>query len=266
MTNMTPKFIVIIPARYASTRFPAKALADMDGKPMVVRVAESAMKSGADKVIVATDDARIGDALSEHQIDYVMTRSDHPTGTDRLAEVVDILGLTDDQIVVNVQGDEPLIAPELIHAVAEELAQKTECSLSTAAYPMTSAASVFNPNAVKVTLDSQNRALYFSRAPIPWARDHYAQQQNTPIEDKSLPEKAIILHHIGIYAYRAGFLKSYPQLEQCMIEEIESLEQLRALWHGYKIAVHVTHSHPRPGVDRPEDLDIVMAYWRQRNT
>ena len=263
---MSLDFIVIIPARYASTRFPAKSLADIAGKPMIVRVAEAAKQSAASQVIVATDDQRIADVLSLHQIDYAMTSQDHSTGTDRLAEVVDILDLDDEKIVVNVQGDEPLIAPGLINAVADELSKKPECSLSTAAYRMTSWESLFNPNVVKVVLDRESRALYFSRAAIPWARDHYTQEQDIPISCKDLPKDAIILHHIGIYGYRAGFLKKYPKLEQSMLEKIEFLEQLRALWHGYKIAVYVTDSKPNPGVDQPEDLEQVIACWQQQNT
>ena len=258
-------FIAIIPARYASTRFPAKPLVDIAGKPMVVRVAELAAQSGAQQVVVAIDDQRIADVLMAHRVDYLMTSTEHLTGTDRLAQVVDLMNLHDDQIVVNVQGDEPLLDPALIRSVADELLLKPDCAMATAAYRITCAESVFNPNVVKVVLDANRCALYFSRAPIPWARDLYAREHHVPIDQKSLPAGPAMLHHIGIYAYRAGFLRQYPKLEPAQIEQLESLEQLRALWHGYKIAVCVTDNQPAPGVDHPQDLETVLALWQQKN-
>ena len=262
---MAIDFLAIIPARYASTRYPAKPLIDIAGKPMVVRVAELASEGGASQVIVAIDDQQVADALMRHQIDYVMTNPDHPSGTDRLAEVVTALNLADEQIIVNVQGDEPLIKPALISAVAHQLAEKPECDMATAAYQITLAESLFNPNIVKTVLDKEGCALYFSRAPIPWARDHFSAENEKCIKDKTLPENTTLLHHIGIYAYRAGFLKQYPTLEQAPIEQLESLEQLRALWHGHKIAVHITDHQPAPGVDHPDDLPTVLSLWQARN-
>ena len=241
------KFTVVIPARYASSRFPGKPLADIGGKPMVVHVAERAAKSGAIQVIVATDDARIATAVDDHGYQVVMTRDDHESGTDRIAEVAAKLRLGAKDIVVNVQGDEPLMDPALVIAVADLLAQSTAASMSTAAHPIEDPAEFLNPNVVKVVLDADHRALYFSRAPIPWWRDGLGQEPGAMPNPKPL-------RHIGIYGYRVGFLRKFPTLSQAPLERIEALEQLRALWHGHSIAVHITPHPPGPGVDTPADL------------
>ena len=263
---MKAEFTVIIPSRYGSTRFPGKPLADIEGRPMVVRVAERARAAGATRVCVATDDARIAEVVSRYDFQAIMTRPDHETGTDRLAEVVDVLQLAEDDIVVNVQGDEPLIEPALIRAVAELLRARPDCAVATAAYRIQDAAAFWNPSIVKVVVDAQHRALYFSRAPIPWARTHFAAEADRPPAQKTLPEGGVGLHHIGIYAYRVGFLRRYPELPQTDIERLESLEQLRALWHGYPIAVFETDCPPAPGVDHPEDLETVLTLWRKRQS
>lgn len=242
-------FTVLIPARLASTRLPNKPLADIAGVPMVVRVAQQALRSGAQRVVVAGDHFEIVAACQAHGIEAVLTRTDHPSGSDRLAEACDLLGLTDDSIVVNVQGDEPLMAPELITDVAQLLIRRPQAAMSTAAHAIDSVTDFHNPNVVKVVLDAQHMALYFSRAPIAWPRD-------TP---DALPSPAP-LRHIGIYAYRVSFLRLFPKLAQAPLERTESLEQLRALWHGHRIAVHITQHAPGPGVDTPEDLERVRRY------
>lgn len=247
-------FIVIIPARYASTRLPGKPLADMGGRPMVVRVAERALESGAGAVWVAADDERIIAAARAHGYQAMMTAAGHASGTDRLAEVVDKLALDDDAIVVNVQGDEPLIAPALIHAVARDLQLHPEAVMATLCHAIHDTATFTNPNVVKVVTDAAGYALYFSRAPIPWPRDAFAAGQ-------SLPEGLPVFRHIGLYAYRAGFLKQYAGLMPAPIERFESLEQLRVLWHGYKISVAVSEQAALPGVDTPEDLEIVRQHY-----
>lgn len=246
-------FIVIIPARLASTRLPGKPLADIGGKPMVVRVAEQAMKSGAAHIVVATDHADILAACAKHGVAAKMTRDDHPSGTDRIAEVAAAMNLSADTVVVNVQGDEPLIDPALITATARLIA--TDVPMATAAHPLDKAAEVFDPNVVKVVLDKNDRALYFSRAVIPWHRDGFAQSRET------LPAGYQPLRHIGLYAYRNDFLQAYPKLDKSPLENIESLEQLRVLWHGYKIAVHVTQDAPAGGVDTPHDLERVRRHF-----
>jgi 3-deoxy-manno-octulosonate cytidylyltransferase (CMP-KDO synthetase) len=248
-------FTVLIPARLASTRLPDKPLADIAGLPMVVRVAQRAEQSSAAQVVVAADSERIADACSRHGVRVVLTRPDHPSGSDRLAEACEHLGLAGDDVVVNVQGDEPLIAPALIDAMAQLLAERREASMSTAAHPITSVAEFTNPNVVKVVLQADGLALYFSRAPIPWWRDGFAQGL------QALPDPAP-LRHIGIYGYRAGFLRAFPRMPQAPMESCEALEQLRALWHGYRIAVHVTTAPTGVGVDTPEDLERVRALWR----
>lgn len=252
-------FTVLIPARLASTRLPDKPLADIGGVPMVVRVAQRALASGASRVIVAADDARIVDACTRHGIDALLTRADHPSGSDRLAEACSQLALPDDAIVVNVQGDEPLIDPALIDAVADELAAQPEAAMSTAAHPIDSAADFGNPNVVKVVLDARGHALYFSRAPVPWWRDGHA-----PNGGLAVPTSPAPLRHIGIYGYRAGFIRAFPTLPPAPIEATEALEQLRALWHGFRIAVHVSEHSPGPGVDTPEDLVRVRAMFAGR--
>ena len=246
-------FIVIIPARLASTRLPNKPLADLAGKPMVVRVAERAAQSDALRVIVATDDERIRAACAAHGIEVAMTRSDHPSGTDRIAEVAQVLALSDDAVIVNVQGDEPLIDPALISATANLIS--VHQPMATAAHAITDSAELFNPNVVKVVLDQRSRALYFSRAVVPWSRDGFAASRT------EMPQDYTPLRHIGLYAYRADFLQKYPTLAESPLEKIEALEQLRVLWHGYPIAVHVAHHAPAAGVDTPEDLARVRRHF-----
>ena len=253
--SRTGAFLVVIPARYASSRLHGKPLADIAGKPMVVHVAERARASGAKAVWVATDSQNVFDAVSHHGHQAVMTRPDHATGTDRIAEVAQLLGLADNEIVVNVQGDEPLIAPELIRAVALSLTEHGEASVATACHPIADAESLQNPNVVKVVLDRSGHALYFSRAPIPYARDSFA------INQSALPPGLPSYRHIGIYAYRAGFLQIYGRLEPAAIERFEALEQLRALWHGHRIAVAVTAHAPEAGVDTDEDLARVRRIF-----
>jgi 3-deoxy-manno-octulosonate cytidylyltransferase (CMP-KDO synthetase) len=246
-------FIAIVPARRASTRLPDKPLADIAGKPMVVRVADRARESGARRVIVATDDDGIAAAVRAHGHEVAMTSAAHASGTDRIAEVSAALvrdGSIDAQtIVVNVQGDEPLIDPALIAEVAATLAAANDCAIATACHPITSDEDLANPNVVKVVTDANGRALYFSRAPIPWRRDR-AAAASAPVD---------AMRHIGLYAYRARFLAAFTALAPSPIEAIEALEQLRALWHGHAIAVFVTHSTPAAGVDTPEDLARVRA-------
>jgi len=241
-------FVVIIPARKASTRLPGKMLADLAGIPMVVRVAQRAAESDASEVLIATDDAQIAQVVQSFGFRAVMTRSDHPSGTDRLAETVEHLDLDRDAIVVNVQGDEPLIDPDLINQVAALLAKHPAAAMATCAAPIVEAAQFFNPNIVKVVCDKTGHALYFSRAPIPWDRDALAGGS------QALSPATPALHHIGLYAYHVHFLKSFPSLSRGILENIESLEQLRALEHGYSIAVHLTDAHPGAGVDTEADL------------
>jgi 3-deoxy-manno-octulosonate cytidylyltransferase (CMP-KDO synthetase) len=262
-------FTVVVPARFASTRLPGKALADIAGKPMVVRVAERARESGAREVCVATDHADIVRAVERHGFRAIVTRADHPTGTDRVAEAAELLGIGDEGIVVNVQGDEPLIEPGLIRAVAALLADAPEAAMATACHPIRDAAEFFNPNVVKVVLDAAGLARYFSRAPVPYARDAFARSLD-PSRDKAaasmtfLPEGLPCYRHIGIYAYRMEFLRAYPKLAQSPLEQFEALEQLRALWHGYAIAVAVRPDSPPPGVDTPEDLQRVRAVFDRK--
>lgn len=246
-------FKVVIPARYASTRLPAKPLLDLGGKPMVVRVAERAHLSGAEEIWVATDHPEVRAAAEAHEVAALMTRSDHQTGTDRLAEVVEQRGWPDDTIIVNVQGDEPLIDPQLIRQCADLLRAADDCVAATAAHPITTLGDYLDPNIVKVVLDARQRALYFSRAPIPWRRDGAPQ---------ALPQQPPALRHVGLYAYRAGFLRGFPRLPPAGVEQVEALEQLRVLWHGERIAVHVSQAAPGIGVDTPQDLERVRALFR----
>jgi 3-deoxy-manno-octulosonate cytidylyltransferase (CMP-KDO synthetase) len=248
-------FCVLIPARLASTRLPDKPLADIGGRPMVVRVADRARESGAARVVVATDSARVAQACTAYAVEVVMTRADHPSGSDRLAQACEELGIDGDDVVVNVQGDEPLIEPLLIDAVAQLLDERREAEMSTAAHAIDQLDEFLNPNVVKVVLDAAGLALYFSRAPIPWSRDAFARGVT------SLPVAPPPLRHIGIYGYRAGFLRAFPRLPQAPVEGCEALEQLRALWHGHRIAVHVTALAPGPGVDTPEDLQRVRKLF-----
>lgn len=244
-------FVVLIPARLASSRLPNKPLADIAGLPMVVRVARQAQLSGARLCVVAADDLRIVEACETHGVKAILTRNDHPSGSDRLAEACALLSLADDEVVVNVQGDEPLIDPDLINAVAAQLKARPDCVMSTAAHAIDQLADLLNPNVVKVVLDRRQTALYFSRAPIPWWRDGISAD-GAP----SLPSPAP-LRHVGLYAYRVGFLKRFPSLEPAPLETTESLEQLRVLWHGERIAVHLSAVAPGAGVDTPQDLDKV---------
>lgn len=247
---MAAPFKVVIPARYASTRLPAKPLLDLGGKPMVVRVAERALLSGAEEVCIATDHPEVLAAAEAHGCAVLMTRSDHPTGTDRLAEVLALRGWADDTIVVNVQGDEPLIEPEIIARTAEQLAL-SGADIATVAHPIQDAADFFNPNVVKLVRRADGDAVYFSRAPIPYARDHFASQGG----GTSLPPDFPAYRHVGLYAYRAAFLKAYAGLAIAPTERFEALEQLRALWHGYRISVALVDAAPAPGVDTPEDAE-----------
>ena len=255
LNSQAPEFYVVIPARYASTRLPGKPLLDIAGKPMVVWVAERAKNSGAKQIVVATDDRRILDAVEQHGHQVLMTRADHVSGTDRIAEVALAQQWPDDAIIVNVQGDEPLIEASLIVEVANTLSNHPESVMATACHAIHSKADFLNPNIVKVVLDAQSNALYFSRAPIPYPRDAFAANLDLP---KSMP----IYRHIGIYAYRAKFLKQYASLQPSVLEQIESLEQLRVLHHGYKISVSISKNVPAAGVDTQEDLDYVRSIMR----
>jgi 3-deoxy-manno-octulosonate cytidylyltransferase (CMP-KDO synthetase) len=239
-------FTVVIPARLASSRLERKALADLGGKPMVVRVAERVALSKAKQILVATDALEIESVCQAAGLNVLMTRADHPSGTDRIAEVASRLGLDDEALIVNVQGDEPLIPAELINQVAHTLAANSECVMSTAAVAIQNAEEIANPNAVKVVLNQRHEALYFSRAAVP-----YDRTQSSPT----------YYRHIGIYAYRVAFLKKYAQLTSSPLEVAESLEQLRVLWHGYRIAVHLASVLPPAGVDTPEDLARVRALF-----
>ncbi len=246
------RFTVLIPARLASTRLPNKPLADLGGAPMVVRVAQRAQLSQAENVVVATDSQEVIAQCARFNVRAVMTATTHASGSDRLAEACSLLGLADDAVVVNVQGDEPLIDVALMDAVAQLLANRHDCAMSTAAHAIESVADYLNPNIVKVVLDARQTALYFSRAPIPAARDNPQQH---------LPQLVKPLRHVGIYGYRAGFLKAFPALTPAPLEQLECLEQLRVLWHGHKIAVHITQQSPGMGVDTPDDLRAVQKIF-----
>ena len=246
-------FTVLIPARLASTRLPNKPLADIGGKPMIVRVAERAERSGAAQVVVAADAPEILAACAAHGVRAIPTRADHASGSDRLAEACATLGLDGADVVVNVQGDEPLIDPGLIDAVAGLLSNQSLAPMGTAAHAMESVEDFVNPNVVKLLTDAQGLALTFSRAPLPWWRDGFAGGIT------ALPAQPAPLRHIGIYSYRAAFLRAFARLAPAPLEQCEALEQLRALWHGHRIAVHVTAQPPGPGVDTPEDLARVRA-------
>ena len=239
----------MIPARYASTRLPGKPLLDIAGRPMVIRVAEQAAKSGASEIVIATDFEKISHVATQHDIKAVMTRIDHASGTDRIAEVAQKLNWADDDIVVNVQGDEPLIEPALITEVAQHLINSKDAVMATACHAIHDEAALLNPNIVKVVIDANGNALYFSRAPIPYPRDDVYKNNIQAYR------------HIGIYAYRVGFLKQYAELASTELEKIESLEQLRVLHHGYKIGVTITKHAPASGVDTQEDLDYVRRLF-----
>jgi 3-deoxy-manno-octulosonate cytidylyltransferase (CMP-KDO synthetase) len=251
-------FTVLIPARLTSTRLPAKPLADIGGLPMIVRVAQRAAASSARRVVVAADHASIVQVCGQHGVEGIVTREDHASGSDRLAQACEILGLDGQDAVVNVQGDEPMMDPALIDAVAALLDTRPQASMSTAAHAIDNVADLSNPNVVKVVLDAQGMAMYFSRATIPWWRDAFASGI------RELPAMPL-LRHVGIYGYRAGFLRRFARMPHAPIEAMEALEQLRALWHGHRIAVHVTETAPGIGVDTPEDLDRVRALFRSAN-
>lgn len=246
-------FTVVIPARHDSLRLPGKPLVEIGGKPMIQHVYERAQASGAAEVVIATDDQRIKDAVRAFGGNVMMTSADHRSGTERLAEVVDLLALADDEVVVNVQGDEPQIPPVIIRQVAENLSSQRQAAMATLAVPMDSIEEVFNPNAVKVVLDDNGYALYFSRAPIPYDRDQFMANEHSAVLAEGY------LRHIGIYAYRAGFIHRYAQWPASPLEQLESLEQLRVLWHGERIHVAQAIAEPPAGVDTPEDLERVRA-------
>lgn len=248
-------FKVVIPARYSSTRLPAKPLLDIGGVPMVVRVAQQAAKSGAEQIVVATDHAEILQTVKSYGFEAIMTRPDHVSGTDRIAEVAWMLNWTHDTIVVNVQGDEPLIEHSLISEVAANLTANVEAVMSSACHAIYDKAAFTNPNVVKVVLDANCHALYFSRAPIPYPRDAL-------MADLPLSNNMGIYRHIGIYGYRVSFLKNYANLKTPIIEKMESLEQLRVLYHGYKISMFITEDAPASGVDTQADLDFVRNLFR----
>jgi 3-deoxy-manno-octulosonate cytidylyltransferase (CMP-KDO synthetase) len=247
-------FRVVIPARYASSRLPGKPLADIGGRPMVLHVLERALQAGVESVVVATDDTRVRQAVEAAGYQALMTSPDHQSGTERLVEVAETLGWSDDTLVVNVQGDEPLIDPALIREAARQLVLHDDAVMATLAHPIHDHADFVNPNVVKVVADQAGYALYFSRAPIPWPRDAFAMQQ-------AMPQDLAALRHIGLYAYRAGFLRTYASLAASPLERHEMLEQLRVLWHGYRISLGITPSAPAPGVDTPEDLERVRALF-----
>lgn len=251
-------FTALIPARLGSSRLPRKPLLDIGGKPMFVRTAEQAARSDATQVIIATDDQEIAQLAQEHGFEAALTRSDHPSGTDRLAEAAHQLGLAPDHIVVNVQGDEPLIDPALINQVAQLLERTPHAAMATCASALRDIGRMQDPNTVKVVCAADHTALYFSRAPIPWPRDAWADGP------AALPQGLPVLHHIGLYAYRCDFLQRFPQLEKGPLERFEALEQLRALENGYRIAVAHVSGHPAPGVDTLSDLQRVRELWANR--
>ena len=251
---MTP-FHAVIPARFGSTRLPGKPLLDIAGKPMVIRVYERAIQSGAASVVIATDDERIADAADHAGARWVMTSSQHPSGTDRLQEVAAHFGWGEGEIVVNVQGDEPLIPPQVINQVADNLAHHPEAAIATLAEPLHEVTQLANPNIVKLVRDHQNMALYFSRACIPWARDEFAQGLS------SLPVPELYMRHLGIYAYRVGFLHRYVGWKPSVLEQLEALEQLRALYYGARIHVDLAAANLPPGVDTAEDLERVRQFF-----
>ena len=250
------QFRVVIPARYASSRLPGKPLADIAGQPMVLRVLERALQAGAESVVVATDDIRVQQAVEAAGYQALMTSPDHQSGTERLVEVAETLGWPDGTLVVNVQGDEPLIDPELIREAARQLILHEDAVMATLAHPIHDHADFINPNVVKVVADEAGYAVYFSRAPIPWPRDAFTAQA-------AMPHELGALRHIGLYAYRAGFLRTYSSLAASPLERYEMLEQLRVIWHGHRISLGVTPIAPAPGVDTPEDLERVRRLFAQ---
>ncbi|CAG7856097.1 3-deoxy-manno-octulosonate cytidylyltransferase (CMP-KDO synthetase) [biofilm metagenome] len=254
---MTLRFKVVIPARYASTRLPGKPLLDIAGKPMIAHVCEKAQQAGAEEIVVATDDERIFNVVANLGIKAVMTRPDHQSGTERIAEVAELVGWASQDIIVNVQGDEPLIPPELIRELAETLSRQQRASIATLAAKIHDASEIFNPNAVKVVLNQDGNALYFSRAPIPWDRDGFAA--NT----KQVSGKIPYYRHIGMYCYTVDFLRRYCSWQPSVLETVESLEQLRILWYGEPIKVNIIAYAPPAGVDTQEDLARVAKFFSQ---
>lgn len=254
-------FHVVIPARYASSRLPGKPLADIGGRPMVLRVLDRALAAGADSVVVATDDVRVQQAVEAAGYQALMTSPRHQSGTERLVEVAETLGWDDDTLVVNVQGDEPLIDPALIRETARQLVLHDDAVVATLAHPIHDHADFINPNVVKVVADEAGYALYFSRAPIPWPRDAFADNGSESFGGRAMPRELGALRHIGLYAYRAGFLRTYAGLVASPLERHEMLEQLRVLWHGYRISLGVVPAAPAPGVDTPDDLARVRALF-----
>lgn len=245
---MTAAFKVVIPARYASSRLPGKPLLDMAGKPMIAHVCQRALEAEAEEVVVATDDRRIFEAVDKLGVKAVMTDPNHQSGTERIAEVAAVLGWGEDDIVVNLQGDEPLIPPDYIQKAAQALASQHQAGIATLAARIAEADEIFNPNAVKVVLDKHGYALYFSRAPIPWNRAAF------PDGGAALQGPSPYLRHIGMYAYTVGFLRRYCDWTASPLEGVEALEQLRILWHGEKIRVEIVDAAPEAGVDTPEDF------------
>lgn len=245
-------FSIVIPARYASTRLPGKPLLDIVGKPMIQHVYERAIESGAEQVIIATDDKRIQQAAEQFNAEVCMTSAKHRSGTERLAEVIDTCSIDDDHIVINLQGDEPLLPPKCLQQVAQALEDDKDASVATLCTHMKSVDEIFDPHAVKVVLDHRQHALYFTRAPVPWDREHFNNNPQLTAEQLSVYRR-----HIGLYAYRAGFVKEYIELPQTDLERIESLEQLRVMWHGFSIVVPMAEEVPGPGVDTAEDLENV---------
>lgn len=251
-------FNVVVPARYASTRLPAKPLADIGGKAMIRHVWERAVESGAASVVIATDDPRIEEVARRFGAAVCLTRTDHRSGTDRIAEVVDRLAWADDSIVVNLQGDEPTMPPALLRQVADDLTAHPGAAMATLGVPLTARDQLFDPNVVKVVADREGWALYFSRAPIPWHRDSFPRAD-------ALPAEFAFVRHLGLYAYRAGFLRQFVRWPPAPLETCESLEQLRALWHGARIRLGIARQAPGPGVDTPEDLERVrraLSTWQ----
>lgn len=248
------RFRVVIPARYASSRLPGKPLADIAGRPMVLRVLDRALEAGAESVVVATDDDRVCAVVEAAGHRALMTSPNHQSGTERLVEVVETLGWPDETLVVNVQGDEPLIDPALVRDAARQLLLHADAVMATLAHPIHDHADFVNPNVVKVVADEAGYAVYFSRAPIPWPRDAFAAQQ-------PMPHELGALRHIGLYAYRAGFLRTYAGLAASPLERYEMLEQLRVLWHGHRISLGLAAAAPGPGVDTPDDLARVRAWF-----
>ncbi|WP_299729038.1 3-deoxy-manno-octulosonate cytidylyltransferase [uncultured Endozoicomonas sp.] len=259
MSQLSTGFTVVIPARFASTRLPGKPLADICGKPMIQHVYERAKQSDAQRVIIATDDQRIQTIAESFGAEVCMTSPEHPSGTDRLQEVAAHYGMADDHIIVNVQGDEPLIPPAVINQVAENLSAAQEAGAATLSNPLSDLDQIFDPNVVKVVADANGYGMYFSRAPIPWARDAFAGEQ------KTLPEGVDFQRHIGIYAYRVALLNRYVTWGVSPVEQLESLEQLRLMWNGHRIHVAQAVETPPHGVDTEQDLNAVRAILSKRS-